>query len=122
MQNSYQPIIDIYTALEAELFGLIVKRLVTKRNIDKDNVLKWQMAKMQELHVLDEAMIKRISLASGVSIKKLHQVLTDARISNIQEISTWVEELEKSGAIFTAASDSNNLIDRVISTYFNQAE
>ncbi|MCM3223341.1 phage minor capsid protein [Bacillus cereus] len=117
-----QPIIDIYAALEAELFELIVKRLITKRNIDKDNVLKWQMEKMQELHVLDEAMIKRISLASGVSIKKLHQVLTDAGISNIQEISTWIEELEKSGAIFTAASDSNNLIDRVISTYFNQAE
>ncbi|TKJ05820.1 minor capsid protein [Bacillus cereus] len=117
-----QPIIDIYAALEAELFELIVKRLVTKRNIDKDNVLKWQMEKMQELHVLDEAMLKRISLASGVSIKKLHQVLTDAGISSIQEMSNWIEELEKNGAIFPASSDGNNLIDRVISTYFNQAE
>ncbi|EMK2594067.1 phage minor capsid protein [Bacillus cereus] len=117
-----QPIIDIYMALEAELFKLIVKRLVTKRNIDKDNVLKWQMEKMQELHVLDEAMIERISLASGISIKKLHQVLTDAGISNIQEMSTWIEELEKSGTILRTVSDSNNLIDRVISTYFNQAE
>ncbi|PED41960.1 phage minor capsid protein [Bacillus cereus] len=117
-----QPIIDIYTALEAELFTLIVKRLITKQNIEKDNVLKWQMEKMNELHVLDKEMIQRISRISGVSIKKLYQILNDVGISSIQDMSIWIEDLERNGAILSTVAEVANVIDRVLSTYFAQAE
>ncbi|EAG1376831.1 TPA_asm: minor capsid protein, partial [Listeria monocytogenes] len=41
-----QPVVDVYTTLENELFTLIVRRLKTKKNISADNVLAWQIEKL----------------------------------------------------------------------------
>lgn len=66
-----QPVVDVYTGLENELFTLIVRRLKTKKNISADNVLAWQIEKLNQVHALDQQMLNKISKASGVSAKKL---------------------------------------------------
>lgn len=70
-----QPVVDVYTTLENELFTLIVQQLKTKKNISADNVLAWQIEKLNQVHALDQQMLNKISKASGVSAKKLFSIV-----------------------------------------------
>ncbi|MBN9978109.1 minor capsid protein, partial [Listeria monocytogenes] len=64
-----QRVVYVYTTLENDLFTLIVRRLKSKKNISADNVLAWQIEKLNQVHGLDQQMIERISKAAGVSAK-----------------------------------------------------
>ncbi|CCQ24993.1 Putative 3-mercaptopyruvate sulfurtransferase [Listeria monocytogenes N53-1] len=91
-----QPVVDVYT--ENELFTLIVRRLKTKKNISADNVLAWQIEKLNQVHALDQQMINKISKASGVSAKKLFSIVKDAGYSDLKQVDNYFSKLAEAGA------------------------
>lgn len=70
-----QPVVDVYTTLENELFTLIVRRLKTKKNISADNVLAWQIEKLNQVHALDQQMIERISKLPAFQLRSFFLLL-----------------------------------------------
>lgn len=117
-----QPIVDVYTGLENDLFTLIVKRLKTKKNIANDEILSWQIEKMNQVHALDQDMIKKVAKASGISAKKLFSVVKDAGYDDIKKMDNYFNKLVEAGAVLPVVSDGKAIIDRVMQTYFRLAQ
>ncbi|EAC3893013.1 minor capsid protein [Listeria monocytogenes] len=117
-----QPVVDVYTTLENELFTLIVRRLKTKKNISADNVLAWQIEKLNQVHALDQQMIERISKASGVSAKKLFSIVKDAGYSDLTQVDNYFSKLAETGAVLPLVSDGQTIVDKVMRSYFKLAQ
>lgn len=117
-----QPIIDVYTNLENELFTLIVSRLKTKKNINSDNVLVWQIEKLNQVHALDQQMLNKISKASGVSAKKLFSIVKDAGYSDLKQVDNYFSKLAEAGAALPLVSDGQTIVDKVMRSYFKLAQ
>ncbi|MCI2440074.1 minor capsid protein, partial [Listeria monocytogenes] len=117
-----QPVVDVYTTLENELFTLIVRRLKTKKNISADNVLAWQIEKLNQVHALDQQMIERISKASGVSAKKLFSIVKDAGYSDLKQVDNYFSKLAEVGAVLPLVADGQTIVDKVMRSYFKLAQ
>ena len=53
-----EPVVDIYRALENEIFLMVAKRLKTSPDYGSDHVLRWQVEKMQQLRILNQETIR----------------------------------------------------------------
>ncbi|MHC9533150.1 phage minor capsid protein [Dellaglioa sp. L3N] len=70
---------DVYLSLEDEIFKMIVKRLKTSNfdDLDKDNVFKWQLKKMNEANMFNGDVIKELTKTTKISKKKLQSLIVD---------------------------------------------
>lgn len=103
---------DIYSSLEQEIFLMFVNRLQTK-GVDADNIMRWQIEKLNELHLINDETIKLVSKATGIAKPALNDLFMsqgmsvyDSTINNIQAV--------KSSAVV------NNTIDQVLKGYLDQ--
>ena len=85
------PVTDIYIMLENEIFSMMAKRLKTKKDYDKDHVLKWQVEKMQELSALNAQTVKLLSEATGLSEEAIIEAIRLVGIGTIESVD---EELK----------------------------
>ncbi|MCG4280849.1 phage minor capsid protein [Lacticaseibacillus saniviri] len=68
---------DVYGHLEQRIYELFVDRLKAKGTFDiHDNVLGWQLEKLNELHLLNEDVIAEVSKATGIAKTQLTQLIT----------------------------------------------
>ncbi|MFV0558880.1 MAG: phage minor capsid protein [Enterococcus sp.] len=67
---------DIYVALEQAIFEMLAERLA-KKGIDKDNVLLWQMQKLQELHLINKETVALVSGYTGIAESELTTLFND---------------------------------------------
>ncbi|MBC6150107.1 minor capsid protein [Listeria booriae] len=116
-----QPVVDIYAELEITMFDMIVKRLKTNVPVATDDVLKWQIDKMQQLHALDRDMIKKLAKASNVSSRKLYKVLRDAGFEELKQTDKWAKKLAKGGYELAEVTEPVTLIDKVVKSFYTQA-
>lgn len=90
--NEYtSQILDIYVALEDELFRLVAKRLKTNPEHGKDYVLQWQVEKMQQLRMLNQETIRELSKATGIAASEIESMIADVGFNSIKSID---EELK----------------------------
>lgn len=89
--NQYtSQIVDIYVALEDELFLQIAKRLKAPQEAGKDYVLQWQVERMQQLRMLNQETIKELSKATGIAAKEIEQMVNDVGFKSIKSIDEEV--------------------------------
>lgn len=105
---------DIYRALESEIFKQITKRLKTSQDVTKDNVLKWQMEQLQDLHLLNDSTMKLIVKATGLSKNKIEEAFKKAGIDTVKSVDTDVE------GYFDAPLPLSSNLDNIIETYVKQ--
>lgn len=84
-------IVDIYVALEDELFLQIAKRLKAPKDAGKDYVLQWQVDKMQQLRMLNQETIRELSKATGIAAKEIEQMVSDVGFGSIKSIDEEVK-------------------------------
>lgn len=102
---------DIYRALELEIFKQITKRLKTSQDVTKDNVLKWQMEQLQDLHLLNDSTMKLIVKATGLSRNKIEEAFKKAGIDTVKSVDTDVE------GYFDAPLPLSSNLDNIIVNY-----
>lgn len=81
-----QPVVHVYQALEEEIFEMIAKRLKTSKNYDKDNVLEWQIDKLNQLRLVNDETIKALSKATGKAEKEIRKAIYNAGIETIKSV------------------------------------
>lgn len=109
-------IADIYTDLQDEILKQIINRLNddSLSKMKRDDVLKWQMQKMSELHLLNEDTLDYISK----SVSKSHKAVKEL-LSNISK--TAVNNVD--GDLQRATGKEKqpmNRIEQVLNAYSNQ--
>lgn len=77
IEETTSPIIEIYQALEDEIFEMVVQRLKTTKDAGKDEVLQWQIEKMQELRMINEKTIKALVKATGKAEKEIRRIIRE---------------------------------------------
>lgn len=72
-------ILDAYEALEQSLVEMLIKRLNSKTTaqLSADTVFQWQLEKMQQLRMMNDATIKKlVEQTSGIAKKELKDLIT----------------------------------------------
>lgn len=106
-------IIEVYQRLEQDIFDDFIKRLKAK-GITKDNVLQWQIQRLNDLGVLNQETIKRAAKAANVAESKLKDLIIDSGI----KIADQADE-EFSSALGVPIAPKGN-IKEVLDSYYNQ--
>lgn len=130
-------IADIYTDLQDEVLKQIINRLNddSLAKMKRDDVLKWQMQKMSELHLLNDDTLDYISQSVNKSHKAIKQLLSNigkTAINNVdgdlQQVTGKVEQpMNHIEQLLSAYSDqtigdvNNNINQRLISHNFNDS-
>src|SRR5690625_2564775 len=85
--NMYtQPVTHVYQALEQEIFEMIARRLKTSKHYDADNVLEWQIDKMNQLRLVNDETVKALSKATEVAEKEIRKAIYNAGIETIKSV------------------------------------
>lgn len=112
--NMYtEPLSEIYRYLETDIFKSIAKRLKTSSDYSKDNVLQWQIERMQELRILNAETIKKLSKTTGVAEKEIRKIISDVGYGTIASVDKDLSP------VYTALAVPTDL-DRVLESYVNQ--
>src|SRR5690625_3317592 len=113
--NMYtQPVTHVYQALEQEIFEMIARRLKTSKHYDSDNVLEWQIDKMNQLRLINDETVRALSKATGIAEKEIRKVIEDVGLDTIESVD---DELK---SIYDPV-EMPSQIDRVLESFVNQA-
>lgn len=104
---------DIYVALEDEIFQQVAKRLKTNSAHGKDYVLQWQINKMQQLRMFNNATIKELSKATGMSADAIRKAINNVGFDTIAGVDGELKNIYK-----VLPSPSN--IDLVLEAFVTQ--
>lgn len=108
-----EPLAEIYRYLETDIFLSIAKRLKTSPNYNHDNVLQWQIERMQELRILNAETIKKLSKTTGIAEKKIRKIISDVGYGTIASVDKDLSAVYATLAVPTE-------LDRVLESYVNQ--
>lgn len=104
---------DIYSSLEQEIFLMFVKRLKTK-GVDADNIMRWQIEKLNELHLINDETIKLVSKATGIAQPALNDLFMSQGMSVYESTINNIQQAVNGSAVV------NNTIDQVLKGYLDQ--
>lgn len=108
---------DIYHQLTVELFDQVIDRVRERGTASlEDNPYLWQLEKMSEMGLLNNANIKLISEYSGVAEEQLRYVIENEGYKVYKDTKTQLLESMGGGDFIT-----NNLIQTTLANYVNQA-
>lgn len=108
------PVVDLYQALENELFVKMAKRLKNTKNYSSDNVLQWQIDKMADLRLINRETIEELAKVSGVAESKITELINKAGYDTILSVD---DEMGKLGMDKLSAPTQ---IDQIMKSYVNQ--
>src|SRR5690606_12911563 len=100
-------------ALEEEILEMIAKRLRTSEDYSADNVLEWQVDKLNQLRLINDETIKALSKATGIAEKEIRKAIYEAGMQTIKSVD---EELK---GIFPPLPRPTQ-IDVILESYVNQ--
>ena len=88
-----QPIVHVYQALEDEIFEMVAKRLKTSEDYSADNVLEWQIDKLNQLRLVNEDTIKALAKATGIAEKEIRKAIYEAGIQTIESVDEELKDI-----------------------------
>src|SRR5690625_4738 len=92
---------------------MIAKRLKTSKDYNADNVLEWQIDKMNQLRLVNEDTVKALSKATGLAEREIRKAIRDTGHVTIESVD---DELKN---IYPTLPMPTN-IDMVLTSYVNQ--
>ncbi|MFA8439310.1 phage minor capsid protein [Pueribacillus sp. YX66] len=112
--NMYtQPVTHVYQALEQEIFEMIARRLKTSKHYDSDNVLEWQIDKMNQLRLVNDETVRALSKTTGIAEKEIRKAIHNAGIETIKSIDYELKGIRDTLPLPTQ-------IDAVMESYIRQ--
>ncbi|KYG28172.1 phage minor capsid protein [Alkalihalobacillus trypoxylicola] len=107
-----QSVKHIYASLEDEIFQLIARTLRTPQNYD--DVLQWQVEKMNDLHMINRRTVTELSKATGLAEKEIEKAIRDVAYGSIEDIDNQLKSHYQ-----TLPVPSH--VDQIIDTFANRA-
>lgn len=107
---------DIYHQMTIDLFDQVIDRIRERGTASlEDNPYLWQLEKMSEMGLLNNANIKLIARYSGVAEEQLRYVIENEGYKVYKDTKTQLLESMGGGDFIT-----NNLIQTTLANYVNQ--
>lgn len=105
-----QGVTDIYAKMQIELFDRMIKRLKERGSVDlMRNPYIWQLEKLNDMHLLNEANLKIISERTRIAESLLRKVIENEGLKVYQDTKEQLEEdlnQPKSGHVKNGVTDS----------------
>lgn len=105
-----QGVTDIYAKMQIDLFDRMIKRLKERGSVDlMRNPYIWQLEKLNDMHLLNEANLKIISERTHIAESLLRKVIENEGLKVYQDTKEQLEEdlnQPKSGHIKNGVTDS----------------
>lgn len=105
-----QGVTDIYAKMQIDLFDRMIKRLKERGSVDlMRNPYIWQLEKLNDMHLLNEANLKIISERTKIAESLLRKVIENEGLKVYQDTKEQLEEdlnQPKSGHIKNGVTDS----------------
>lgn len=98
LQELSQPVIDIYIKMQNEMLLNIVKRLKDHEGLLMDDVIAWQVEKLNQLGGLTEENIRLIAKAAGVGVRDMVNMLREAGVEALGPNESLLEAVKRKGA------------------------
>src|SRR5690554_6194345 len=114
-----EPVVDIYRALENEIFLMVAKRLKTSKDISADTVFEWQIDKMNQLRLINEDTIKALSRATGLAEKEIRKAIHDTGIITIESVD---KELKNIYPPLPIPSHIDNILESFVNQTFREID
>lgn len=105
-----QGVTDIYAKMQIDLFDRMIKRLKERGSVDlMRNPYIWQLEKLNDMHLINEANLKIISERTKIAESLLRKVIENEGLKVYQDTKEQLEEdlnQPKSGHIKNGVTDS----------------
>lgn len=105
-----QGVTDIYAKMQIDLFDRMIKRLKERGSVDlMRNPYIWQLEKLNDMHLLNEANLKIIAERTHIAESLLRKVIENEGLKVYQDTKEQLEEdlnQPKSGHIKNGVTDS----------------
>nr|DAV85231.1 MAG TPA: minor capsid protein [Caudoviricetes sp.] len=105
-----QGVTDIYAKMQIELFDRMIKRLKERGSVDlMRNPYIWQLEKLNDMHLLNEANLKIIAERTHIAESLLRKVIENEGLKVYQDTKEQLEEdlnQPRSGHIKNGVTDS----------------
>lgn len=105
-----QGVTDIYAKMQIDLFDRMIKRLKERGSIDlMRNPYIWQLEKLSDMHLLNDANLKLISERTNIAERLLRDVIENEGLKVYQDTKQQLEEdlgKPSSGHIKNGVTDS----------------
>lgn len=107
---------NIYSELEDRIFRIIIRALKDSRfkNIKKEEVLIWQLQQLSKMGVLNEKVIKLLSLYTKEAKEKLEILIKTNGIKVVNEVDNELERMVH------RSIPVDKEIDRILNSFINQ--
>ena len=112
-----EPVIEIYRALEEEIFLMVAKRLKTSDDITKDTVFQWQIDKMNQLRLINTETIKLLSKTTGIAEKEIREAIKNTGIETIKSVDY---ELDKVYDPLSVPSHIDRVLEQFVKGTFKE--
>ncbi|MBF2440350.1 phage minor capsid protein [Listeria seeligeri] len=83
-------VLDLYRALESDIFEQICKRLKAPSNV---NILEWQLEKMAQLKMINNFTIKKVAALTNKSEEEIKQIFRDVDTDAIKSVDDELKEV-----------------------------
>lgn len=114
-----EPLVDIYIALEEDIFQMIAKRLKTSKDISRDNVFDWQVDKMNQLRLINEDTIKALSETTGLASREIRKTIRETGIISMESVD---QELKDIYPTLPIPSDLDNVLESFVRQTFRELD
>ncbi|MED2978203.1 phage minor capsid protein [Bacillus swezeyi] len=99
------PIAQIYSSIQTEILENIAELLAKDQDALEEDANAWYALKLQQVGGLTKQNIKTISKKSGLSQKKVREILSEAGHEGIQENETLLQTAFQKGALSKEAPE-----------------
>lgn len=96
LQKQADSITNVYSELEDRIFNFIIKMLLDHDGeVDKDNVMLWQVKQLNAMGVLNDKVIRMLALYTKSSQKHIETLIKDNGIKIVDEIDQELQRMTK---------------------------
>lgn len=114
-QRSADKIIDLYSNLQEQIFGVIIDALKdgNYKHVNKDDVVTWQAKQLAQLGKLNQQSIKLMSKTDGLSEDAIKDLIKFHGIKIVNEIDNQLQDMTNNSQPISA--DTQNTLGAIVS-------
>lgn len=120
LQKLSQPVIDIYLEMQEKMLTAIVQRLRGHEGLMMDDILAWQVEKLNQLGGLTEKNIRLIAKTAGIGVRDLINMLREAGVEALGPNESLLEAVKRKAAPPPIREDPT--IRNILAAYEKQAK
>ncbi|TMZ52884.1 minor capsid protein, partial [Klebsiella pneumoniae] len=124
MERLSEPLLRIYSDMQADLLVAIIKRLAADKTLLEDGAfMEWHFRKLNQLNGLTRESIAIISRSTGIAEKELIEAIRKAGFESIKDNEGFLKDAHKQGAEVTPPPppERDPTIINILDSYQRQA-